>query len=927
MVRLTGLEPAHLAAPEPKSGVSANFTTGALATTDYYSKSKTKVMSKETKPLETVTDKTALAIQKKSSFPIALVSALSAFILLFCVFALFGYAPFGNRALLYSDADYQYFDLVLYYKRVFAGGDSFFYSFGKSLGGNNFAVFAYYLASPFMLLSLLFKAEDTALCLNVIAAAKMAAAAGTAAYAFSERFGNRKQGRAPYTVLIAVSYGLSQYMLSQTGNVMWLDGAVMLPLVLLGVYLTVKERSGLLLCVSIFLSLVFNWYTGIINCMFSAFWLLFEIALLKGRLIKSCLRYAVYMMSGILLSGILLVPVLLLQAGRTHGSGGLKELLKPGFIGNPADLVSGYAPGMVSIKGSCSLFAGSLVIIGVILFFFCPAFDRWTRSVVAVMLAFTAMTYVFRPLVTVFSIFRNVESYWYRYSYTGIFFLCFIAAAFFMEGDGIKPLFAALSGLMFALLSVLFTLVFKSETQQYIYYDNLASATGFAVFSDMEYALSKVLFPIILSVLIFVILLNKKGLGIKLAAVVIAVFTAADLVLGAGMLLNYYSNDQAAEYSRYVSDESRLTGSVMKGDTNGFYRIVQTSERSCVQNGNTANFNEGMGYGFNSVSSFVSDPEEAQGVFLAKLGYPFHSETITVTASPILPAVSLLGVRYVMSVYDCPGMEKITSEGSFKNAYKNPYCLPSAFITASLPEDTDSLNPFEYQNRVYSALTGEETVLYSNAAYSAARADKKTEFQIAVPEGRYILYGRLLPEEGVTAAADINGAYNLTIGAFLSPDVFVIPMTSGTHNASVTVDTDRKIDPEFYILDLDRFEKCIEKIRAGEASSVNIRRGHADITVSDANGGEKLFISVPYEKSWKVTVNGKAVVPELFCGCMTVVTLENGTNDIVMEYNPPYMITGLAASAAGLLLTVLSAFVYRKKRVNGDAIKNQMKES
>ena len=33
LVRLTGLEPARLAAPEPKSGVSANFTTGALRRT------------------------------------------------------------------------------------------------------------------------------------------------------------------------------------------------------------------------------------------------------------------------------------------------------------------------------------------------------------------------------------------------------------------------------------------------------------------------------------------------------------------------------------------------------------------------------------------------------------------------------------------------------------------------------------------------------------------------------------------------------------------------------------------------------------------------------------------------------------------------------------------------------------------------------
>ena len=33
LVRLTGLEPAHLTAPEPKSGVSANFTTGAFRRT------------------------------------------------------------------------------------------------------------------------------------------------------------------------------------------------------------------------------------------------------------------------------------------------------------------------------------------------------------------------------------------------------------------------------------------------------------------------------------------------------------------------------------------------------------------------------------------------------------------------------------------------------------------------------------------------------------------------------------------------------------------------------------------------------------------------------------------------------------------------------------------------------------------------------
>ena len=120
-------------------------------------------MSKEIKSANAESDAPALKKKERGlgSMGIAFISFLSAAVLITVIFAAFGYAPFGSRALLYSDADYQYFDLVLYYKRVLAGDDSFFYTFGKSLGGNNYAVFAYYLASPVMLLSLLFRPEDT----------------------------------------------------------------------------------------------------------------------------------------------------------------------------------------------------------------------------------------------------------------------------------------------------------------------------------------------------------------------------------------------------------------------------------------------------------------------------------------------------------------------------------------------------------------------------------------------------------------------------------------------------------------------------------------------------------------------------------------------------------------------------------------------
>ena len=872
-------------------------------------------MEKAAKPSEALPDKPALAKTKRWIKPasLAVISAFAAFLLVFIIFALFGYAPFGSRALLYSDADYQYFDLILYYKRVFAGEESFFYSFGKSLGGNNYAVFAYYLASPVVLLSLLFRPEDVSLCLNVIAAVKFALAAGTAAYALAERFEDREEGRAPYAVLIAICYGLSQYMISQTCNVMWLDGAIMLPLVILGTYRIVKGKSGLLLCVSVALSLLFNWYTGIINCMFSAFWLLFEIVMLKARLIRSALRYAVYVLAGILTSGIILVPVLLIQSDRTHGSGQLKELLKPGFIGNPLMLISNYAAGEVSVKGFCSLFAGSLVLFGVMLFFLCGTFTRRIRIVAGIFLAFTLTSYVFQPLVTVFSIFRNVESYWYRYSYTGIFLLCVLAAAFFLKGYDIRTYHPLFCGALFALLSVLSTIKFHDKTQQFIYATDVKTLYGIALSSDLSVALAKVVLPLIFAVVLFLVFLDKHGLGSGFNVTIVSIVTALELVLAGGLLFLFYSNDKADRFSSYVVQESKLVEQMKANDEGGFYRVSQTSNRSAASTGNTANYNEGLGYGFNAISSFVSDPEEKQGEFLAKLGYPFHSETITVTNSPIIPADSILGVRYVLSEYDCPGMQKVTNNEGFKNAYKNPYCLPEAFIVSEVPGVTAAKNPFDYQNQVYSAILGEKIELFGAAEFDVVNEERSTEYKVLLPGGNYALYGWLRPDEGVAANVDVNGIYKITIGKFLSPDAFVIPISGDNEYASVKVSTSEHVHADFYILDFDEFGEVIERIRAGKAKSAEIRSGYAKVTAEGVSGGEKLYISVPYDSSWKVMRNGTEIVPETFGGCMTVVTLEKGMNEIVMEYCPPHMTAGIISSCVGIVMTVALAFIYRKK--------------
>ena len=79
------------------------------------------------------------------------------FAVLLILFITCGYAPFGNKSLAVDDASIQYLDFYAYFKDVLAQKNSIFYTFGKTLGGTNIAVFSYYLSSPFMLLSVFFQ--------------------------------------------------------------------------------------------------------------------------------------------------------------------------------------------------------------------------------------------------------------------------------------------------------------------------------------------------------------------------------------------------------------------------------------------------------------------------------------------------------------------------------------------------------------------------------------------------------------------------------------------------------------------------------------------------------------------------------------------------------------------------------------------------
>ena len=85
-------------------------------------------------------------MNKKEKSKIIFLSGIITLLIILCIYALNGFAPFGTKTLAVMDANIQYIDFFSYLKDVIAGKNSITYSFGKTLGGSNLAVFSYYLS-------------------------------------------------------------------------------------------------------------------------------------------------------------------------------------------------------------------------------------------------------------------------------------------------------------------------------------------------------------------------------------------------------------------------------------------------------------------------------------------------------------------------------------------------------------------------------------------------------------------------------------------------------------------------------------------------------------------------------------------------------------------------------------------------------------
>lgn len=834
----------------------------------------------------------------------------SVFILLWLFSYLNSYAPFGGNSMAWSDADIQYLDFFAYFKDVLAGRNDIGYTFSKELGGTNIGTYSYYLASPFNLLVIFFPKTELHTFFDLLVSLKLSTAAVMCAFFFRHRFSEELQAK--YIILLSVAYALMQYNIAQCSNMMWLDGVYMLPLILLGVYKLIAMNHPYFLSISVGLAIIFNWYSAGTDCLFAILWLFFEMFFVNDYMehVERNIRtyfgkvicFGCAMIMGIVLSAVLFLPTIFAMKGSGEGTFDW-DLIQNEFLGDPMSAIQNYTLGATSSQGSVALFCGSLAVIGCVCFFFSKRIQIKRKLVAGVMLCVSVMCFYWKPLAVTFSLFKQVDSYWYRYSYAVIFLILFLAACFFekSENKAIETPYLSLKcSIMFSALLLILNYVKPVWNTKYVYVT--------AVFLLITGVLLEL--PSLVK--------SKEKTKVKSAGtVLLAGVLVIELFANLHLLTKYYRVSNVETFKDYTIQAVEQTERIQQYDK-GQYRISQTTTRNVSENGVTAYYNGAMAYNYKSITEYTSAPDGRQMDFLDRLGYRCEGINMQIVNTSVLGADSLLGVKYILSPYAINGLEPVEELGSYngKTVYENPYALPMAFVY-DLTEsgiETEYTNPFEYQNQLFSELAGEQVEVYQKLNFERNESNNTYTYMVDVPEGKYVLYGNLPWNSTMSAGVSINGEKEFAYASWLSPSVFYIPSDHVNKQVTVTLTaaTMDLSDEQFYALNLEELERVTQMISRGEVEDLQMENGYVSCTVKGEKD-ERLFLSVPYHEGWTILLNGEEIEPELFGDCLISIPLTDGTNQVEMVYHVPMLKTGAVVSCAGILILGFSA-VYRKKK-------------
>lgn len=794
--------------------------------------------------------------------------------------------PFGSKDFTVIDFYHQYFPMTSELINRILNSKTLLFSFNGSLP---FIRNLYnYLSSPFNILLLPFK-DNLSTGFSLLIAIKAVLASTTICYYLTKNIKN-----SILSIPISISYGFSSYYIAYHWNIMWLDGMIFLPLIILGLEKIIKENKSLLYIITLSISIFSNYYIGYMICIFTFIYFQFYYLLnykfnIKDFLIKFK-NYILYSIISIGIISIVVIPIYFSLSSISATKDTFPSIFETEFniinfilnnfsLSKPTALISENIP---LPNTSSSL----LIFILIPLFFINKNINKKEKILYALLLLtlFLCMHNTFINFI--WHGFHFPNDLPYRQSFIYIFITIIIAYKSLINIKYINTKKLLITLTVFILLIIL---------SKIIKFDNL---------QNKVLIINTILLIIYFTILIINIK-NKKYTQFALITIV-AIETCISCVYNIKPDHNGKDLDNSIKNYQYIKN--------ILPQENEFYRIEKIKHDT---------YNDPALNNYYGISVFSSMTYEDISKIQRKLGngsnninsYYYNLQT------PIYN--SMFNIKYLVGKFNYNKNFYKENKNEGIKEYKYPLSIAYKVNNNIKNWDTSSNNPFTVQESFIKESTGFDNMfnklninfkdivpeITNNGYFINSRIcsinlenDRNGDVYLYIDSNN--LSSILVNGESYFIAT--NEPYIINLGYFSKYDDINVTMYFSYGDTSYN-----EFNIYAYSFNENNFKKAYNSLNDEILNISSFKENHIKGYINLKESGV-IFTSIPYDNSWKIKVDNKYIdfykIGESYIGF----NLNEGYHNIEFIYKTKGLKTGAIISTISLISTI---YLYIKKKL------------
>ncbi|MBU3142778.1 YfhO family protein [Clostridium sp. CF012] len=824
--------------------------------------------------------------------------------------------PFGNWSLLISDLYHQYAPFISDLQDKLRSSSSPLYSWSGGLGVNFLPLFAYYLASPINLITILFPADYLSEAVLVLTLIKVGLAGSCFAFYLKAVHGEKTL----VTVGFSTLYALSGFVLAFSWNIMWMDAIYLLPLIMIGLVNLIREGKGFFYCITLAIALLSNFYMAFFICFFTL--LYYPVCLFKyhdfkkpSLLIKRTGQFAGFSLLSAGLSAILLLPTFF-QLKSTSAAGDIFPTTLTNYYDLFDFITRHFTAASPTIReGAPNLYCGIVVLILLPLYFLSKSIPLKEKLWNIALLLVLTLSFNINILNFIWHGFHYPNQLPYRFSFVYIFLVLSMSYEAFKKLNEFTG--KEIGNICLSILGII--LISQKFDNLSIGFHTIYISAAFIILYAVALTIDRScnIRPSCKTLIVFLVLIAEITTNTIVTVVKI------DSTEGYSSRNSYASGKEVSQIRNQLSDISEKD--------KGFYRLEILPPQTA---------NDPALYNYRGLSIFSSTISERPVKMLENLGYSSNGINSYTYEGSTAILDSLLGIKYL--IYRNIAIEeklyKQTATTDELKIFTNPYVLPLGFQSNSELKKFDSssgTNPLETQNLLIEAISGIPDILTpigqkqgtlsnldfsgkGSQSYSFKRINKddasKASIDFAIDKAQqvYLYY---------EAPSNMKGSGFLTVNGKQSEfnpkhsSIINLGFCEAGSSAKLQINFDKSSSETgsfkvyAYSLNIPAFEEAISLIRKKSMTVENFTDTSIRCSVKAASDG-LMVMSIPFDKGWHVKVDNQEVEIRAVDDSLLSFELLKGSHKIELWFFPEKLFMGLMITLVSVLILI---FLFIKK--------------